>query len=173
MNTRWLAITNNENLRFVNLRLTLYKAVNDVGACIPHKKSDPVLYHNSGSFYVKSFTAIKKFVPDFQSSVFTNSEDILKYVDPSMLPMDFGGTVTEEQLEADIEDFIKRQYAIEGLTYSPIDIKNINWKTYRPSGMDFSVRPESAISVKSIDYDAIDAELEAQGYKEEDAAVVE
>ncbi|KAJ3389237.1 hypothetical protein HDU84_008975 [Entophlyctis sp. JEL0112] len=155
-----------EKFRFINMRLTMYKALNDVVACIPVKKGNPFIFHNAEPVFVKSFTAVRKFVPDFDNNVFTKGDELFNYIDPAMTPVELGGTVTEEQLDADIEDFIIRQYAVEGLRYSPIDIKNINWKTYRPPGMDFVVRPESAISAKSIDYDAVDAELELQGFKE-------
>ncbi|KAJ3208819.1 hypothetical protein HDU83_007880 [Entophlyctis luteolus] len=166
-------ISNTQNFRFINLRMTMYKAINDAAASVPSKKTLPIIFHNSGPFFVKSFNAIKKFIPDFELFVFTKGDELFEYVEPAMLPVDFGGKVTEEQLDADIEEFIRRQYAVEGLEYTPIDVNSINWKTYRPSGVDFTVRPESAISVKSIDYDTIDAQLEALGFTDKNVGGTE
>ncbi|KAJ3208135.1 hypothetical protein HDU82_002890 [Entophlyctis luteolus] len=74
-----------------------------------------------------------------------------------------GGTILRRVV---IEESFKQQYAVEGLRHDPIAVKAINWKTYRQPGMNFIVRHERAISAKSIDYGAVDAEIEARGFME-------
>ncbi|KAJ3337193.1 hypothetical protein HDU83_008905 [Entophlyctis luteolus] len=88
-------------------------------------------------------------MPDFNTVRFTNGPEIFDYVDPAILPIDYGGTMTNEKSRLKI-DFIRR---------------HVNWKTYRDPQKRLVIRPESAISVKTVDSDIIDAELEALGIK--------
>ncbi|KAJ3378679.1 hypothetical protein HDU84_007391 [Entophlyctis sp. JEL0112] len=163
---RGMTLVQAQNFQLVNMRLSTLKALNDAGAA---KRPTPVVIFNAGIFFMKSFKAMKRFLPDYDLFRFVHGEEIFEYAESSVLPTDFGGTVTEQQLDADIEDFIIQQYALEGLRYSPISLSDINWKTYRPPGMDFMVRPESAISARSIDFDAIGAALAKFGYAPENA----
>ncbi|KAJ3196716.1 hypothetical protein HDU82_001682, partial [Entophlyctis luteolus] len=162
---KWTLVNYVDRFRFVNLRLSLVKSANDTAASKPNVKESTIIFHNASPFFKTSYKAIKRHMPDFNTVRFTNGSEIFDYVDPAMVPIEYGGTMTDEQIKNDVEDFIRRQYEVEGLRYTPIDIKSVNWKTYRVPGMDFVIRPESAISVKTVDYDAIDAELEALGIK--------
>ncbi|KAJ3379880.1 hypothetical protein HDU84_006337 [Entophlyctis sp. JEL0112] len=167
MDLRWVDLSNVENFKVMNLRLTLYKELNDVAASVPVVPTSALIFHNCNPYFVASLRAVQRQFPEFPQILFTKGQELFQYVDPSMLPQEFGGTITPEQMDADIEDQIKRMYALEGLRYSPIDVKAINWRTYRVPGPVYESRPYSSISSQPIDFDAIDAHLRAMGISDD------
>ncbi|KAJ3200725.1 hypothetical protein HDU82_008663 [Entophlyctis luteolus] len=103
-------------------------------------------------FFKTSYKAIKRHMPDFNTVRFTNGREIFDYVDPAILPIEYGRTMTDEKIKTEVADFIRRQ--------DERKLENVPSPRKR-----LVIRPESAISVKTVDSDTIDAELEALGIK--------
>ncbi|KAI9347321.1 hypothetical protein BDR26DRAFT_892692 [Obelidium mucronatum] len=127
-----------EGFKFKNFRPSEYKSINEAVACQP--------------------------APPTNSTFYAKSNEMRTLMDVSQIPVDFGGLRSMEDTRADMEEFIREEYAREGLRYEPIDIATINWKTYKVPDVDLTVRPESAMSVASnVDFDQLDAQLEKLG----------
>ncbi|KAJ3383517.1 hypothetical protein HDU84_003568 [Entophlyctis sp. JEL0112] len=152
------------NFKVVNLRLNLYRTTNLVGVTLPAAVHTPLVFYNASPFFQACFHVIKQQASETNQFIFKKGPEIFELVDPSMLPSEYGGLITEEQLDNQIEAFIKSRYAEEGLKYVPIDIRAVDWKTYRVPGKVAFSRTESAVPASVIDYQAVESELMSLGY---------
>ncbi|KAI9347315.1 hypothetical protein BDR26DRAFT_916210 [Obelidium mucronatum] len=159
-----------DGYKFKHFRPSEYKMINETVACQPAPPTSSILYMcNASKSAIKLWDVIRRILKDipYTTSHFIKREELANFMDASVvsqLPVDFGGLRSAEDTRADMEDFIREEYAREGLRYEPIDIKSINWKTYKVADVDLSVRPESAMSVASnVDFDQLDAQLEKLG----------
>ncbi|KAJ3030772.1 UNVERIFIED_CONTAM: hypothetical protein HDU68_007849 [Siphonaria sp. JEL0065] len=162
---------NLDGFKFSCFRPSNYKVMADAQNGFPIKLTNATLVAFHASKTTKRvWDAIYKQLKDIEYTVhFIDKDQVSKFVDPAKVPVDFGGLVSLADSDANMEEFIRDQYAREGIRYEPIDVSEINWKTYKIPDVDLSVRPESAMSVSSnIDFDKIDAQVEAMGLGNEE-----
>ncbi|KAI9347320.1 hypothetical protein BDR26DRAFT_855033 [Obelidium mucronatum] len=156
-----------EGYKFKHFRPSEYKVLNESTACQPTPPAASTLFAcNASKVAVKLWDAIRRILKDvpYPTSRFIKREEMSNFMDVAQIPVDFGGLRSMVDTRSDMEEFIREEYAREGLRYEPIDIKSINWKTYKIPDIDLTVRPESAMSISSnIDFDQIDAQLEKLG----------
>ncbi|KAJ3006406.1 UNVERIFIED_CONTAM: hypothetical protein HDU68_004074 [Siphonaria sp. JEL0065] len=119
---------------------------------------------NSSSGILKFYAAVKRISKDAPYEVhFIDPKEVGEFVDPRSLPQDFGGLLSAQDAAAGMEEFIKQEYAREGLRYQPIDVDSINWKTYKVLDLDIAVCSERMSvdsNISDVDFDKIDAQLQ-------------
>ncbi|KAI9347316.1 hypothetical protein BDR26DRAFT_892687 [Obelidium mucronatum] len=159
-----------QGYKFKHFRPSEYKLINEAVACEPAPPTNSTFYAlNANKTAVRLWDAIRRIIKDipYTTSHFIKSKELGTLMDVSKMPVDFGGLRSMQDTLADIKDFIRDEYVREGLRYEPIDVKSINWKTYKVPDVDLTVRPESAMSVASnVDFDQIDAQLEKLGLQD-------
>ncbi|KAJ3025218.1 UNVERIFIED_CONTAM: hypothetical protein HDU68_007356 [Siphonaria sp. JEL0065] len=160
-----------EGTKFKNFRPSKYRLIGEASACALTPAKESTLYaFNTSKTALKLWGAVVKLAKHipYKDIHFIKREELVQYM-IDQIPTDFGGNRSMEEVQADMEEFIRSEYTREGLRYEPIDVKSIDWKTYKVPDVDFSIRPESAMSVASnIDFDEIDARIEALGLGSEE-----
>ncbi|KAJ3023338.1 UNVERIFIED_CONTAM: hypothetical protein HDU68_008657 [Siphonaria sp. JEL0065] len=158
-----------DSYRFKTFRPSHYKLINEAIISGALQPKDSALYvFNASKTAIKVFNATNRVIykdVTHNGIHFIKREELKQHMNVDMIPVDFGGNRSLEDAQADLEDFIRSEYIREGLRYEQIDIKNVDWKTYKVPDVDMSaIRPESAMTIASnIDFDEIDARIEALG----------
>ncbi|KAI9343973.1 hypothetical protein BDR26DRAFT_857914, partial [Obelidium mucronatum] len=160
-----------EGVKLKHFRPSLYKRLDEAKACQPTHSTDSIAYiFNASKVTIKFWNAFLRIAKNagFAKTHFIKSTELSSLMDVSLIPVDFGGLRLREYARADMEEFIREEYAREGLRYEPIDISTINWKTYKVPDVDLTLRPETAMSIASnMDFDEIDAQFEKMGLNDD------
>ncbi|KAJ3192002.1 hypothetical protein HDU82_003345, partial [Entophlyctis luteolus] len=93
-----VTVINCKDIRVSNLRMTMMHAMHSSGLSTPRPSKNLIILHNASRYFSDSFKFIKKNLPSYNYTEFTQGDEIFAYVHPSMLPVDFGGNITGEQL---------------------------------------------------------------------------
>ncbi|KAI9343965.1 hypothetical protein BDR26DRAFT_857893 [Obelidium mucronatum] len=166
-NDNYTLVVNLEGSKLKNFRPSQYKRLDEANACQPLQSTDTTLYVvNASKFTEKLVNASLRIMKSMGPSKlhFIKPAELSNHLDVSLIPVDFGGRRSLGDARVDMEDFIREEYAREGLRYEAIDVGTINWKSYKVPDLDLTIRPDTAMSIASnMDFDQLDAQLEKMG----------
>ncbi|KAI9343957.1 hypothetical protein BDR26DRAFT_857863 [Obelidium mucronatum] len=170
-NNKYNFLLSLEGFKLKQFRPSQLKRLDEANTCQTIQSADATVYvFNANRFVIKIWNTVLRVAKSavFSKTHFIKPAELSTFMDVSNIPVDFGGLRSLEDTRADMEDFIREEYAREGLRYESIDIKTLNWKTYKVPDMDLTLRPDSVMSIASnVDFDQIDAQLEKMGLNDD------
>ncbi|KAI9343956.1 hypothetical protein BDR26DRAFT_857862 [Obelidium mucronatum] len=136
-----------EGFKLKQFRPSQYKCIEEASACCTSLPNDSTLYVlNASKTTTRLWNTILRIIKSvsYPKVHFIKPEELSNFMDVSQIPVDMGGLRSAEDTRADMEEFIREEYAREGLLYEPIDIKHYQLEDLQ----------ESAMSVASnVDFD--------------------